>query len=400
MAVERQVFGEGEAEVQFSPIKLTPPTYPSYFGEFKTRIHELAENPQAGDQMMGAFYKGLSDLIATDFTAAAFFNEAMAAKADRNDLTVTHFANLSLRAFQAIHLERDGYPYGTDSAKWGEALQHTLAEAVDKDRLREYLVNRDTNTTLYERYAGPKAMLSAFLPPNEFGINVADFGCGGNFGLPGIAIGEQFTSFVDHTPDTTLARFMAKTLVFQNAVAVDQNDPYDPEMIAWRRACSVYPQEVGKLPAIIQFEEKLAEQKYGGVKFIQADLRDLDGQYIDHGTLDAVIMSTMCYQLTPEDQASLLESTKALLKPTGIIVVQDFAKISEENPHLLDTNVSWSTPFSYRTFVSSAETSWRMKEILQWKTGRCAEVRAGQDFDLLESRLDTLPYLRRTTEKE
>src|SRR5258706_9136232 len=90
-------------------------------------------------------------------------------------------------------------------------------------------------------------------------------------------------------------------------------------------------------------------------------------------------MSTFMYQLE-HYQAKIMETARKILKPDGVVVIQDFAQ-KNLDPSRLDFQGSWfNTPYTYRTFVYGAVTDWKMMEALQWKNGRCTEVRAGQDF--------------------
>lgn len=357
---------------------LQPDTYLGVVSE----LRELASHPPKGDPYMGAFYK---TSLKYAYQNPQFINLVSDVLAER-EITPKHFANLLYRGVQFTELyERQNptYPNGLNSPKtWEEELDTILQN--NSETLRELLLTRHTTSTIYQRYAGARSIMAALLPYNS--VRVADFGCGGNYGLPGISLGEPFKQPTDFTEDQRVRQLLQKPLQIEQGLAIDREDPEDPDIKRWRLACSFYPQELGNLHDVLALEERLHQAE--NIHFLKADLLDLpigdQSTEVPAYYFDAVIISTLCYQMSPEDQERVLENARNMLNPHGIILVQDFAEKDPENPRGLNFNVNWfGKEFTYRNFVASAVTNWEMKEVLQWKDGRCEQVRKGEDFSLL-----------------
>jgi SAM-dependent methyltransferase len=197
-------------------------------------------------------------------------------------------------------------------------------------------------------------------------------------------IQEPFKPFVDHTGKDEVKHLTTQPVNITEGVAIDWQNPYDPDVAAWRLACSFYPQELQALPDVIALENRLAQSNH--VRFLEGNLLALPVGTPDlplHG-FDAVVMNTVCYQM-PQAQEHLVQTAQKLLKPQGFFIIQDFAQKDPANPTLLNFSVNWhQQPFSYRTFIVGPSTNGEMKELLQWEDGRCKAVRPGEDFSLLQ----------------
>lgn len=347
-----------------------------------------AINPPGKDKCMGAFYTALTSLSMDDKR----FNAFLESITTKRKLTPQHFTNLIFRATQYVELfekKNDNYPSGyNEPNQWAKEMPQLLAQYGDL--IGEILLTKDTTTTIYQRYAGTQAVLNGFFAGQK--LKVADFGCGGNYGLLGLAKGVPFKTIADQTPDQTASMLIKNQPDIDEGLAIDKVDPQDPNEKAWRLACSFYPQELGQLADLMVFEASIASVH--NVKFLQADLLALDVDHFNNGghTLpaeyfDAVAMNTLFYQLNPPEQKRVLEIARRSIKKDGLLIVQDFVKKDPIVSDGLQFLQNWFTElFPYRTFVCGESTNWRFKEFLRWSDGRCNTVRAGEDFkELLDN---------------
>jgi SAM-dependent methyltransferase len=354
------------------------------FNSFIENLKQQADQPPAGDIIMGTCYQATIDLIDKDQAFSDFIFNILS----KRQMVPQHFTNLYFRSIQFLEMFREFNPaYPADANfKDSNAWQETILCLKNKHESEwtNLLLTKDTTTTIYQRYAGAKMVLNALFPGKE--LKVADFGCGANYGLRGLAQDLPFDYFEDYTPEILGSRLAKPGLKLTACLAVDRENPDNQDAKLWRRACSFYPQELMNdgMAKMLSFESKL--EGTNKVRFLQGDLLDLDVNHRD-GTLpaktfDAVILNTMLYQMTAEQQAKVLGSAIESLNPNGVIILQDFAVIDSQNSRKLNFDVEWGE-WMYRTYVISAETEWEPKEVFHWKNGRCKELEAGKDFNFL-----------------
>ena len=167
---------------------------------------------------------------------------------------------------------------------------------------------------------------------------------------------------------------------------MDKNDPSGEVERKWRIACSFYPQELTpmNLRKINTFEDMVAKNEQSRLKFLHGNLLRLETNHAD-GTLpedhfDAVIMSTILYQMTPEQQEHVIDTAKTTLNDGGILILQDFAEKDKDTKIGVKIKGLSSEPFSYRTLVMRKDgTEW--KELMRFGNGRCKKAQLGDDFD-------------------
>lgn len=335
---------------------------------------DLAHNPPGGDPVLGAFYTAVVEMVENNEPIAKILINV---KKKRPEITYKHLTNLLFRAYQAVKFKEQDLSYQDLKSipQWRKELTRVWRTKTGR-YFRLLLNTRSTTTTIYQRYAGPFAIIGYFWDGKE--VSVADLGCGGNYGLRGIEIQEQFQPIKDLTPNRIITRLLLKPINIKKGLAIDKENPESKTIKAWRLACSFYPQELNKLRAIEAFEKRIkAGQK---VEFLQADL--LTSKKLPKRSMNVVILSTTLYQLSLMEQLTMLTQAKKLLKNNGLIIVQDFAVKSLANPDHLDFNESWfGKSFSYRTFITGKATSWKFLEVFQWNNGRCQIVNPGEDFD-------------------
>lgn len=333
-------------------------------------------NPPGNDKVIkscyGAYIDLLSDPVIFDLTSDILLSRGF---------TPSHFVNIFFRAIQFIELyiiKSPNYPQKFDNtAVWKKELRIIFTKHYDL--LKEILTTRDTTTTIYQRYAGSKIILNALFPNQE--IKVADFGCGGNYGLPGLIKNVNFRTIKDNTKYSRATKLLDKTTHIIEGLAIDKEDPYKEDSKAWRMACSFYPHELNGSSS--NFDQKF---DLNSTMFACFDLTAIAAELkntINKNYYNAVIMSTFLYQLNEKQVKNVMKFAKKLLVKNGVIIIQDFA-LKSENGKLLFINNWFSSPNSYRTFIIGDKTGWKLKEILRWDSGRCKEVSEGEDFKIIK----------------
>jgi len=348
-----------------------------YINEFS----DQASHPPGGDPFMKACYTAIVTRANTDQKLQRFFRTLLTKK----HFTPPHFVNLFFRALQYTQLfpaRNIEYPYFfTTPEQWNIILDQALTD--NRGIIEKLLLTKDTTTTIYQRYAGVKAILNALYPLKK--LRVADFGCGGNYGLPGLSRNIEFQPIQDSTPYKEVSALISLPITVEVGIAVDKENPLDPLSRAWRTACSFYPQELNKMKENAELEKRLSNVQK--VHFVQKDLlseKVFDSHLPKHG-FDAVILSTICYQLKVAQQKTIMNIAQQCLNTQGTLIIQDFARVKRSNPYELSFGVSWfGKPYAYRTFITNKMTKGEVKEILKWENGRCRGVKPGRDFNFIK----------------
>lgn len=340
-------------------------------------LQDQAHHPPGGDKIIATFYKTSVKMINSNQKIASIL---MKIRKNRPKITHKHLVNLLFRAYQAIKFEQKDFSYKsfTTIKQWQTALNNILSNNKTRKYFIKLLTEKSTTTTIYNRYAGPYALIALIWGNRP--VEVADLGCGGNYGLRGIELRQPFKEIKDHTPGKILSILLEKRTNLKMGLAIDRENPDDPQTRSWRQACSFYPKELDKIKEVINFEKQILRSKK--VQFLQADLTTYDK--ISTSPIDVIILSSVLYQFNEADQSIVLMKAKNTLKPGGIIIVQDFAAKDLHEQCKLDFKESWfGKSFTYKTFVIGQSTGWNFWEIFRWKSGRCTIVKKGKDFSKL-----------------
>lgn len=336
---------------------------------------DLSHNPPGNDPVLGSFYAALVEIAEEGHSISKIL---LRVKKSRNDITYKHLVNLIFRAFQAIKLKQNDLSYRSfdDISKWRKELANLQGDKNARRDFEKLLRTKNTNTTIYQRYAGVYTIVSHLW--NNHKVTMADLGCGGNYGLRGFELKEPFKEIRDLTPKRVVSKLLRKNINLEKGLAIDKEDPNLETTTFWRMACSFYPKELDEMNSILEFEKRI--KLSAKIQFIKKNLLKL--KLLPKFKVDVIILSTILYQLSLYEQLILLQKAKKLLKPEGMMIIQDFAAKNLANPRHLDFNDSWfSKTYSYRTFISSRKTGWKFWEIFQWNNGRCRIVKDGEDFD-------------------
>lgn len=242
----------------------------------KEEFGKQAHNPPGEDPSLGTFYAS----VVTDLTdrgpLSSIIDKALTA---RPDMTPKHLVNILFRAVQYVKFEEPNLTYKDydDPDDWTADLDEIATNSQKSALLQQLLETKHTTTTIYQRYAGAHAAIQLLFGDKP--VTVADLGCGGNFGLRGIEFRLPFKPIQDDTPNSLVTKLLQKPINFAKGYAVDQENPDDPEIKKWRRACSFYPKELTGLDAYDKFEQVIANSQK--VEFIQADLLDSQAKLTD-----------------------------------------------------------------------------------------------------------------------
>lgn len=300
----------------------------------------------------------------------------------RPELNEKHLTNLLYRAWQYLLLfkKKDGqFPFFR-KGEWRKSLAELYQTPSYWQSYQRLLAEETTQSTLYQRYAGPKAALVVLFGKKP--LRVLDLGCGLNLGLPGLQHDFPFLPIQDHTPGKSFTRLLRARVDFASAWAVDKIRPEEKKK--WALACGLYPGEAAKLPEM----ERLCDflWHHSPVKFTLANLLFLARHFrkLKLKALDAVVISTVFYQLRDRERQVAFEQIRQVLKRDGMLLINDFLEIESNQ---LNFAVDWfkKGESAYRTVVlRKEEVSFsRPFEFLRWDNGRCRAVWPGRDFAVM-----------------
>ncbi|MDO8515394.1 MAG: class I SAM-dependent methyltransferase [bacterium] len=338
-------------------------------------IRAQAVNPPGNDKYIGAFYESVCAQI--DQQNPKIHEILADTLAFRPEITDKHFANLLFRTFQYLEtniIKNSLYPNGFDCQQtWEKELLSLVENPSLFPVIKNLLRTKNTTTTIYQRYVGPHAIMAAVFKSKI--VSFADFGSGAAYGPLGMISKTTFNPFVDNTDNCWVQNQLMKNIKFDKVYSIDKqcHDGLDNNL--WLRACQFYPSErETHLLTTCKFEQKVKLYKER-VTFVEADIT----QKLDIEPCDAVTICTTLYML-PKFQKEIIKIAQKILKKDGIIIIQDFAKIANDEA-TLNFKVSWTKDFPYRTFILSQKTNWKIWEVLKWNNGRCKEVNEGHDFN-------------------
>lgn len=340
-------------------------------------LEKQAKNPPGYDPAIGSCYESLLSLMENQTACKEFLSDIYK---QRQSFTPGHFINLLFRSVQFIKLyydNEDHYRYYSSSSDWDDTLNE-LFNSQKKAILKELLLTKDTVTTKYQRYAGPRALISALWPSNE-PLAITDFGCGANYGLRGMELAEPFEPINDQTPGRQFSKLLSTPITISQGLAIDKQNLKDSESRAWSIACSFYPKELDQVGSTNDFEEKL--KRSTKTMFLQADL--LSKHTVDvvpKGYFHAVLISTLLYQHTLENRLAIINAARKAIRPNGAVIIQDFAQKDASAPDGLSFTEPGSNNYTYRTFLIPSPNSEEILEVFQWSDGRSHIVKAGEDF--------------------
>jgi SAM-dependent methyltransferase len=327
------------------------------------------------DASLREFYKASINLYKNSKKFQKVHKDALK---KRSDITVKHYANLVYRALQYILLFEQNAKNLSDLTQkdWKKYIDSVLNSENYLQIYKDLLEKESTQTTIYQRYIGPKAAIRAVF--GDTPVKVADLGCGLNLGLPGLEQGYPFQKVEDNTPETLFSELTSKPINISIGVSIDLVNPVQKKK--WALACGFYPGELCNMSETDQLCDTLWNKT--SVKFFEKSILDVDQFWQDQGfdLFDVAITSTVLYQLPESLQEEAISKIRSILKKGGILIVNDFVNVNGK----LTWNVDWfkKDTSSYKTVVLVAEDGGFSKpyDFLDWTSGRCKSVGAGKNF--------------------
>jgi hypothetical protein len=357
------------------------------------------------------------------------------------------------------HVPRYPADYDNQTTNWQRDIMKILTDPTKYDiqngvlrgngtlfeHLAKLFVERDTNTTQYQRYMSIATVLYELFPGQE--ISVIDAGCGANLGFPGIKGHKPFAEIKkDETGEHDLTQFsdhynryityldalktsqesngaipppdvvVPPPLQFSKIHAWDRLDPRKRPAQEWTFWCQ-YAREIDeKYHGNIEGWLKEQEDAYAAwnhtVEFTNHDItQELSGaeQAIVGDQNDAIIFSTVFYQLPEVEQQLALDQAAKTLRTGGVIIVQDFATLldtgtrqtieqAEGHPStpFQTRGISWTDTKAqpYRTFVAVKQPDGisNFLEVFRMSSGRCTEFFPGKDYATYRDLIAAQPH--------
>lgn len=364
-------------------------------------MRTFAENPSGKDGIEADFYVSALDKLNTDPDFQGAVHEFIAA---RPELQRNHVRYLLLRCFQKMAI-RDfkSYPSGFTAETWSDVINSNLTDPDRSAELRHDLLTRHLNTNIPDRYKSLPPIIAWMRAHGRLGdkVSMLDIGSSVNHGLKKLALmdivhGEYFgdTVAVDpvdvdrpwveqvHNPTLTdkVIGLQNRPIGLHYGIGLDRDPMSDADSQEWARAC-LTPREFED--RTIESHDKLDAMNPHNVRFVKYNfLDDYASELIrsndrEHEFFDVVTLFTVLNQLSDRERFRLLTIAQRYVKQTGLVVVQDFARLNPDSPYdIMFLDSDWNKNFSYRTIVIDKLGSDGYQEVWRYDGGRCRTVQA------------------------
>jgi SAM-dependent methyltransferase len=373
------------------------------YDRLRENMRVWSDNPSGRDQIEADFYKAALEHLAKDEVFGDVIREFVSV---RPELNQNHLRYLPVRCFQKIATRLDrSYPTDFDVSRWDEVISSTLKDSELRTELEHDLHTRHLQTNVADRYKSIPPLAAMLREHGRVGrsMRLLDIGCSANHGLkklslmdiiPGVMFSEtRFVQAEDElrpwerlteSPELTLAFRSLQNLPLglRDGLGIDKEDMRDAESRKWARAC-LAPREYESgevheydLIDVIEPRQICFEQR----DFLDSDqTKFLETSPEDHGFYDIVTMLTVLNQLSDRQRQQMLRVARRYVKPTGLLILQDFARPHPDNRFEIEfLDADWNEHFSYQTIYMDMMS---VKEGYQvaWRFdgGRCGVVQAG-----------------------
>jgi hypothetical protein len=294
-----------------------------------------------------------------------------------NGVNSEHLTNLVAHAFEYMFVASKlivKKPYSEFGVEdWKENISLILSSKELSSLLCNILSTKTTQTVKYQRYLGP--FILSHLIFAEQHLTIADIGCSINLGLMGMSASLPFASVTDQTHGQFINKLIRKNLSIKRGIGLDSKDAMQD--LDWVLACSFYPSEVSGLSSMRKTIDSLRE-KVNNVDTLVGDMREIESIWKRNSLpkVNVLIASTVLYQLPDSDRTRFLNSSKQILLPGGIIVINDF--LATQNGQL-DWQIDRAfEKDKYRTLLYVND---QFLEFLCWDSSRCKSASEGKDFN-------------------
>lgn len=352
-----------------------------------------AEKPAGGDKYLAAFNTSVVGMLRVESPLRAMISSI---EEIRPAMPPSQLVNLVFRAFQYICLEKQQTPSFYPSSSlleadgWNKLISDILVDPLLSDELFKLLSEKDTTTTIPNRYISLRAVVHSIFGDKP--VSVLDMGCSKPLGLDSAGRNDGIAQVEDHTEDFFITQ-MNTPVQMTEAIGTDITDPFSEEATRWREACGCYPGEI-KNGGLMALKKREAEWQEDGIRFVRKDITKNDLSLADfEQTLpfDCVQMATILYQLPPDKQIIAVQNAFSLLKEGGVLIIQDFVELDDTAPFGLKFLSDWGKEEAYKTIIYIKSGDGIMPlDVLHWDSGRCKKVYQGKDFHVLKEARSTI----------
>jgi hypothetical protein len=251
------------------------------------------------------------------------------------------------------------------------------------------IATRNVQTVRTEREVFPKLLVALMTEKLGRPTRIIEIGCSRNHGLKYLGLGLPFhkvnvlqlaysrSQLVDRSREDLTREFngvVDRNIPIGPSLGIDLYPYRDEGFRQWARSNSFYLQELQD-PTVLDEYDMLDAADVQNVSYSDINLlkEDLDPSH--EGQYDIAIFNTMLHQLSsPENVATMLNKIEKYLNPqTGVITIQDFARVNLELPNGLEFFESWwDKQFPYRAIlIDPFDPSEGPQEIMHWTSARC-----------------------------
>jgi SAM-dependent methyltransferase len=380
------------------------------------------DNPLGHDDYMRAFFNALEERIMdpsrTQFRADIkdYLLKPTNGEKVKHDMAVQKLERAThrhaLTEAWASDPENPLFPVDFKDKESYLKLWDYIYEDLESDTYHKYSYDiwvRDLATNIPQRYIILPLIFGLYrLAGRRFTAapRVADIGVAQNMGLKKLALGLPFDMpsvmkgknpeklKYDQGMTHLLGRLATQEFVIGPSVGIDKVFMYDTDAVEWSFAC-YRPGEYLDENLMTEYEILSSNEKVEGVDFINVDISDLEAVWaadkLRPHSFDVVVTSMAWYEIasSPKEAALAYRSLRRIVKPGGLIVRHEFAKVDELGNFSIYSD-PYNGPYRCLTAVTDAQRERRKndpitKPFFSWRGGRGDELRLEKGaIDLLK----------------
>jgi len=360
---------------------------------------------------LAAFSKVRADGLADDHSLhSRVFDEAVAfrlkGKRRRTSIEPGYLRNLDFRAIQEqiiFGLQVSGYPVGFEqTGAFTDSVEQIMSNEAHVSYYRTRIGVGEVVSNIAERSKSLKALCLLFSERLGEHPSILEIGCSQNHILKKLFKGDEYDYPIEKPRSSDIREEMLDYdgSKFNSLV----NEPLSPgesfgldilsetdDASRWARACSVRPAEIltGAMRRFVELDQVTNPNLYyiGNIDCATLPPTQLNPAHWErqsrimlppNNSMDVVLLSTVLYELaTDEQREAMLANARSFVKPTGIIIVLDFANPDPNDSTKLKFHPSeiYAKPYQYNTLVLDMEEPDKGFQILwSWDTGRCRRM--------------------------
>ncbi len=365
------------------------------FDSLQQELVDQVLQPPGSDQRIAAFCQALLTILRK---AEEYPDLIDCISRTSSESVPSYTVNRLLRAFQRqLMYSEPTYPraYITEPV-WLESITDIFHNVRKFKMFKADLLEKDVQSNVVERYKAAKLVMS--LLQNQLGAapSMLDIGCSRNHGLKKLKLNLPFKPIkcavktLGQMPSAFLDRLLNETL--QSGLSLSSCTGMDVVPLsvgmdaAWAKSCSFYPSELLHEATVAEYDY-LDKLHLRGVNFVEGDIANCQSTLLNSQKFDVIFLSTLLYQLTPDERAKVRRNVTHFLTEDGIIVYQDYSTIDSTDSSLEFENNWFSRVFPYRTIIEfRTGGEQQLYEMFRWSNGRCETWIPGKDLSAILAR--------------